>query len=487
MSFDRNHTGVIWIWLTLLATGMARADAELSSLIDQMKPAVVTVLAYKSADSSLPSGRGTGFFVTPRKLVTNWHVIRGAKKLEFRDHKDNAIHVSAVAGISTKHDLAVLVASDDYKADAFLETSNSPPAMGTTIYALGSPLGLNYTLSDGVVSSTRELEGREVIQITAAISRGSSGSPIFRKNGRVIGVATFTLKGGQSLNFAIPIKHIERLLKAGPTPVEQATRAGNTQFSTDVLNGLEDELYELFARRYLQTMNEQRSARPELEFGRKNGSVGHLDDTVTVFQVLSKDSALVRVHRGHQAPILFKVDGVNLQNFTDGERTRFEKDLILVQFTTFRYVTVAGSSKTVYAVNAIDRDRFIAILRSHFFREDSRLKRLQDRRNEIFVQIRELSIELNKKLADDENIRRARKLKSEIAMYAGLTDKPRIRNIVDDLKAELAKLDVSDEDIDQYESSLEALRVNLKQRKKELASVSNAIAREKNLIPDSLR
>jgi LysM repeat protein len=85
---------------------------------------------------------------------------------------------------------------------------------GTRIAIIGSPLGLEGTLTEGIVSARRRLpkEKRDVLQISAPISQGSSGSPVLDSQGRVIGVASFLLQDGQSLNFASPSEQLRKLL-----------------------------------------------------------------------------------------------------------------------------------------------------------------------------------------------------------------------------------------------------------------------------------
>src|SRR5207248_2526247 len=80
------------------------------------------------------------------------------------------------------------------------------------VFAIGSPLGLANTLSDGLVSGHREIDSVTVIQTTAPISPGSSGGPLLGADEKVVGVTTFAFKGGQNLNFAIPAAHVARLL-----------------------------------------------------------------------------------------------------------------------------------------------------------------------------------------------------------------------------------------------------------------------------------
>lgn len=79
--------------------------------------------------------------------------------------------------------------------------------------AIGSPLGLEATVSTGVVSAVREVKGVRVVQVTAPISPGSSGGPVIDRYGRVVGVTTFLLREGQNLNFAIAMEHVVELLE----------------------------------------------------------------------------------------------------------------------------------------------------------------------------------------------------------------------------------------------------------------------------------
>jgi tetratricopeptide (TPR) repeat protein len=86
------------------------------------------------------------------------------------------------------------------------------PRQGERVIVFGNPLGLEGSVSDGIVSAIREIPAfGKIFQTTAAISPGSSGSPVLNMNGQVVGVATFYLSGGQNLNFAIPSQRIARM------------------------------------------------------------------------------------------------------------------------------------------------------------------------------------------------------------------------------------------------------------------------------------
>ena len=87
---------------------------------------------------------------------------------------------------------------------------------GSTIFAMGNPSGLTGTISPGIISAIRDVEGQELLQISAPVSHGSSGGPILNSNGEVVGVAVSTLKEGQNLNFAVPVTYLMILMdKAG--------------------------------------------------------------------------------------------------------------------------------------------------------------------------------------------------------------------------------------------------------------------------------
>lgn len=160
-----------------------------------------------------PSGQGTGFFASGDGLIlTNYHVIRGATEAvivtaDKVEHKD----VEVIA-IDKSLDLAVLrIKSAGQKA--LLLGDSQAAAVGEHVVAIGNPLGLGDTISDGLLSGMRDFgDGVGVLQISAPISPGSSGGPVLNDRGQVIGIATFVVNRGQNLNFAVPINAAKPLL-----------------------------------------------------------------------------------------------------------------------------------------------------------------------------------------------------------------------------------------------------------------------------------
>ncbi len=203
-----------WLALLLSVSFLGATEIpDLRALAKQARPAVY-LLAIQDEDGEV-KGSGTGFLVSPDGLlVTNHHVVRDAKHIVAKAENGGLFPVLRVVAADPANDLALLQL--EAKGLPFLPISppNSAEA-GTRIAVIGSPLGLEGTLTEGIVSARRNLPGkkREVLQISAAISQGSSGSPVLDAQGRVVGVASFLLAEGQSLYFATPSEKLQALLR----------------------------------------------------------------------------------------------------------------------------------------------------------------------------------------------------------------------------------------------------------------------------------
>jgi hypothetical protein len=175
------------------------------------------------------AGTGSGFFISECGMaVTNHHVINGA--VEARIFMNGvAFEVTGIFDYSWQMDLAVIQV--DGGPFRFLELGDSENLMaGASVYALGSPLGLQSTFTSGIVSSARrEIEGFEFIQTSAPVSFGSSGGPLMDASGRVVGVTAAGMAGGQNLNFAVPIDLLFRLTRENYVPL-QAVLAQNVVY-----------------------------------------------------------------------------------------------------------------------------------------------------------------------------------------------------------------------------------------------------------------
>ena len=146
------------------------------------------------------------------KILTNYHVIAHSKQATVRLANKDAYDGVGVLDIDKRKDIALIkIKAVDLP---FLALGKSCAVdVGDTVFSLSTPLGmLQNTLSDGIVSGIRLGDGYKYFQISAPISHGSSGGPIFNSNGEVIGIAVATIEEGQNLNFAVPIDYAKGML-----------------------------------------------------------------------------------------------------------------------------------------------------------------------------------------------------------------------------------------------------------------------------------
>jgi hypothetical protein len=178
-------------------------------------PATATILTLDARGDTLAQGSG---FVIERTgvVVSNWHVFKAASRAVIRFPSGEVFDwVRFLAGDSLA-DIALLK-FPGYDLPT-LATRTILPDPGDRIVVIGSPLGLSETVSEGIVSAIRVVEGRQLVQISAPISPGSSGGPVLDDQGRVFAVATSYLRGGQQLNFAVPIRYALALLQDPEPP-----------------------------------------------------------------------------------------------------------------------------------------------------------------------------------------------------------------------------------------------------------------------------
>jgi serine protease Do len=157
-----------------------------------------------------PTKFGTGFFVSSDCLVvTNFHVINGACSITAINENGALFLLQKIISQARNVDLAVLK-FQAHDVPFLILGKSIDKSEGQKVIVIGNPRGLTGTVSDGLISAFRE--DRSMIQITAPISPGSSGSPLLDESGNVIGIATQVLKEGQNLNFAIAVEKISAAL-----------------------------------------------------------------------------------------------------------------------------------------------------------------------------------------------------------------------------------------------------------------------------------
>jgi tetratricopeptide (TPR) repeat protein len=196
----------LWLALVLLSTLPKAAPAQetLPELIRRVKPAVVAVVTYDAKNEVHMTG--SGFFIRPGQVLTNLHVIEGAHRAEIRtlDGKGRTYPADGILGVDEEGDLATLSINMPADRARSLDVANALPEEGERVFVIGNPLRLEGSIADGIVSAVREVPNLgEIIQITAPISHGNSGSPLFNMKGQVIGIITMKVTNGQNINLAL--------------------------------------------------------------------------------------------------------------------------------------------------------------------------------------------------------------------------------------------------------------------------------------------
>jgi hypothetical protein len=196
--------------------GVRRTPAEIAA---RSTPAIVSIRSEHSL--------GTGFIVDKSGLIaTNLHVIAGRERFVVILPDQRQFPILEVTSHDPNIDLAVVRIGAQNLPALALADSDAVRA-GDAIVAIGHPLGLEDTVSNGLISAVRTIEGVTVLQISAPIAPGSSGGPIFNESGDVVGVCTALLLGGQNLNFGLPSKYVRALL-ASPHPMSMSAFADET-------------------------------------------------------------------------------------------------------------------------------------------------------------------------------------------------------------------------------------------------------------------
>ena len=214
--------------VSLSAQGQQKShELSIPKLIELSRDAVVLIETFDS--SSNPLAQGSGFLISPDgQIVTNFHVLEGARSASVRLRSGASFSVSGVLASSEGDDLAVIKVEGDELP--FLQLGDAKGiAVGEDVVAIASPLGFENSVSEGIVSAIRKNpSGTSLIQTTAASSHGSSGGPLLNREGKVIGVITFKAKDGENLNFALAVSSVISLLTTSHGPLPLAQLSPNT-------------------------------------------------------------------------------------------------------------------------------------------------------------------------------------------------------------------------------------------------------------------
>ncbi len=210
--FKRIFPQLLLIAVSIFSIKPALSQESLPALVRRVKPVVVAIATYDSQGEGLMTG--SGFFLRPGQVVTNLHVLRGARRCEVKtlDGKGKVFPVLGTLAVDEEGDLALLSVETSLDHPRASELAQVLPDEGETIFVIGNPLKLEGSVTDGIVSAVREVPNvGKIIQITAPISHGNSGSPVFNLKGQVVGVVTIKVTNGQNINLAIGAARVGEL------------------------------------------------------------------------------------------------------------------------------------------------------------------------------------------------------------------------------------------------------------------------------------
>lgn len=185
------------------STGSARSAEELYA---ELAPSVARINVFDNTGRGIAIG--SGVVIAAGEVITNCHVTRGGAQLQAKIGGNT--YPASVTVADEEFDLCRLHVQGSNDAPVSIGTA-ATLRTGQKVYAIGAPQGLELTISDGIVSSLREVTGGTVIQTTTPVSPGSSGGGLFDVSGKLVGIVTFQHRYGQNLNFAVPAEWIGQM------------------------------------------------------------------------------------------------------------------------------------------------------------------------------------------------------------------------------------------------------------------------------------
>ncbi len=204
--------------MVLSLAGSFQTSLDTPGTVKKIAPAVVTLKGL--ADTG--SVAGSGFVVaSDGKIATNLHVIRDLKQGGVQLASGEIFDSFTILAFDERRDIAIIQVPAIDLAKVELGNSNDV-VVGESVIVVGSPRGLEGTITTGVVSAVRDhpaAKNFKLIQTDAAVNPGNSGGPLVNSKGQVIGVITAKLTHSENLNFAIPINHVRGLLNTLQSPM----------------------------------------------------------------------------------------------------------------------------------------------------------------------------------------------------------------------------------------------------------------------------
>jgi S1-C subfamily serine protease len=212
-----------------LANGFAQGpSSSVSEVVRHSADAVVLIVISDASGKEI--ALGSGFIIsTDGRIVTNYHVIKDAKSAIVKLTNGASFTVDGIIAANSEKDLAIIKVPG--RNLAHLEMANTGSIqIGDHVVAIGSPLGLEGSVSDGIISAIRDEGSNKWLQTTAPVSHGNSGGPLLDMNGNIVGVITWGVNTqyGQNLNFAVPSDTLQAVLATSHAVISLGSSINNT-------------------------------------------------------------------------------------------------------------------------------------------------------------------------------------------------------------------------------------------------------------------
>ncbi len=209
----------------LLLPALAQAQDDFADVVERCEKSVVRI-DVKSKDGG---GQGSGFVIAKNIIATNVHVMMGAQEATARFSDGKQVKIVGTVRIDTSRDICLArIEGEGIDSLPTLPLSGATPRKGETVFALGTPIGLDFTVTKGVVSAIRDgkgitdmlgsesVQGEEHrgtwVQVDVALSPGNSGGPVINSAGQVVAMSTLASRTAQNLNFGISAQDIAQML-----------------------------------------------------------------------------------------------------------------------------------------------------------------------------------------------------------------------------------------------------------------------------------
>lgn len=198
----------LWLIISFLSTIGIAQELKSTQIFERNSRSIVLIFTFDDTGEII--SQGSGVVLSHNMVATNCHVTSGSKLIGIGHHKNRRL--GRVIASYPEDDLCVLIFDEPIGIPAQLEVLK--PLAGEKVYALGHPQGMDLTISEGLISGFRRIRQGQLIQISAAISPGSSGGGLFNSSGKLVGITTSSLRESQNINFAVPAEKLIKIIDA---------------------------------------------------------------------------------------------------------------------------------------------------------------------------------------------------------------------------------------------------------------------------------